>query len=229
MLGSGRVAMLDDLNRTVKPHGLKFAPDISTASRATIGGMIANNSSGARSVVYGKTGDHVLGLRQVVRNPTRPSSRPARSTHPHSRRNVGRTTSKASATGSSAGLPRNMPTRSSGVTRRSSVAWGDYRLDVFGPAPGRVVSASTRNASSGRRGRSALWLRPGSGWSTCPGRQGGPRRAVRRPPRRAGRDPRRPREPPSGRRSGRPLRARQHEAQPRGVPAARLPPGRPGA
>jgi FAD/FMN-containing dehydrogenase/Fe-S oxidoreductase len=58
--------VLDDLNRRASPHGLKFAPDISTASRATIGGMIANNSSGARSVVYGKTGDHVLGLKVVL-------------------------------------------------------------------------------------------------------------------------------------------------------------------
>jgi FAD/FMN-containing dehydrogenase/Fe-S oxidoreductase len=58
--------VLDDLNRALKPHGLKFAPDISTASRATIGGMIANNSSGARSVIYGKTGDHVLGLKVVL-------------------------------------------------------------------------------------------------------------------------------------------------------------------
>src|SRR5277367_5017375 len=39
---------------------MRFAPDISTASRATIGGMIANNSAGARSVLYGKTIDHVL-------------------------------------------------------------------------------------------------------------------------------------------------------------------------
>src|SRR6476661_1308937 len=38
----------------------RFAPDISTASRATVGGMMANNSSGARSVMYGKTIDHVL-------------------------------------------------------------------------------------------------------------------------------------------------------------------------
>ncbi len=41
---------------------MRFAPDISTASRATIGGMISNNSSGARSVLYGKTIDHVLEL-----------------------------------------------------------------------------------------------------------------------------------------------------------------------
>ena len=54
--------VLDELNAWLAPHGLRFAPDISTASRATIGGMISNNSSGARSVVYGKTIDHVLDL-----------------------------------------------------------------------------------------------------------------------------------------------------------------------
>jgi FAD/FMN-containing dehydrogenase/Fe-S oxidoreductase len=52
--------VLDELNATLRPHGLRFAPDVSTASRATLGGMMANNSSGARSVLYGKTIDHVL-------------------------------------------------------------------------------------------------------------------------------------------------------------------------
>src|SRR5882762_3659297 len=52
--------VLDELNAQLRPHGLRFAPDISTASRATVGGMMANNSSGARSVLYGKTIDHVL-------------------------------------------------------------------------------------------------------------------------------------------------------------------------
>src|SRR5258706_1682808 len=52
--------VLDELNAQLAPLGLRFAPDISTASRATIGGMMANNSSGARSVLYGKTIDHVL-------------------------------------------------------------------------------------------------------------------------------------------------------------------------
>ena len=42
--------VLDELNAQLAPHRLRFAPDISTASRATIGGMISNNSSGARSV-----------------------------------------------------------------------------------------------------------------------------------------------------------------------------------
>jgi FAD/FMN-containing dehydrogenase/Fe-S oxidoreductase len=52
--------VLDELNAHLRPHGLRFAPDVSTASRATIGGMMANNSSGARSVLYGKTIDHVI-------------------------------------------------------------------------------------------------------------------------------------------------------------------------
>jgi FAD/FMN-containing dehydrogenase/Fe-S oxidoreductase len=52
--------VLDALNARLRPDGLRFAPDVSTASRATIGGMMANNSSGARSVVYGKTIDHVI-------------------------------------------------------------------------------------------------------------------------------------------------------------------------
>ena len=54
--------VLDELNAQLRPHGLRFAPDISTASRATVGGMIGNNSSGARSVLYGKTIDHILDL-----------------------------------------------------------------------------------------------------------------------------------------------------------------------
>ena len=58
--------VLDELNAQLKIHGLRFAPDISTASRATIGGMIANNSSGARSVLYGKTIDHVLELDVIL-------------------------------------------------------------------------------------------------------------------------------------------------------------------
>src|SRR4029077_19640316 len=47
------------LNAFLKPHGLWLPLDISTSDRATIGGMSANNSSGPRSVVYGKTLDYV--------------------------------------------------------------------------------------------------------------------------------------------------------------------------
>jgi FAD/FMN-containing dehydrogenase/Fe-S oxidoreductase len=62
--------VLDELNAELRPHGLRFAPDVSTASRATIGGMMANNSSGARSVLYGKTIDHVLEQEVVLSNGT---------------------------------------------------------------------------------------------------------------------------------------------------------------
>ena len=52
----------DELNAHVRGRGLQFGPDTSTANRATIGGMIGNNSSGAHSLTYGKTLDHVIEL-----------------------------------------------------------------------------------------------------------------------------------------------------------------------
>src|SRR6478735_2038997 len=58
--------VLDELNATLREHNLRFAPDVSSASRATVGGMMANNSSGARSVMYGKTIDHVRELKVVL-------------------------------------------------------------------------------------------------------------------------------------------------------------------
>jgi len=60
----------DQLNNAVKEHGLHFAPDPATTSRATIGGMIANNSSGTKSIKYGKTIDHVLCLRVLLMDGT---------------------------------------------------------------------------------------------------------------------------------------------------------------
>jgi FAD/FMN-containing dehydrogenase/Fe-S oxidoreductase len=63
-LGAGVV--LDQLNAFLKPHGFCFGPDVATSSRATIGGMIANNSSGARAPFYGTTADHVLATEIVL-------------------------------------------------------------------------------------------------------------------------------------------------------------------
>ena len=69
---AGRVArvqpgvVLDALNSAVEEHDLQFGPDVSTASRANLGGMIGNNSAGARSIVYGKTIDHVRRLGVVL-------------------------------------------------------------------------------------------------------------------------------------------------------------------
>jgi FAD/FMN-containing dehydrogenase/Fe-S oxidoreductase len=58
--------ILDQLNRTLAPHGLQFGPDVATASRANIGGMIGNNSAGSHSIVHGKTIDHVRKLRALL-------------------------------------------------------------------------------------------------------------------------------------------------------------------
>jgi len=66
--GSSRWARLqpgvvqDELNQAAGRHGLRLGPDTATSNRATLGGMMGNNSSGARSIVYGKTSDHVQEL-----------------------------------------------------------------------------------------------------------------------------------------------------------------------
>ena len=56
----------DDLNGAAAPHGLMFGPDTSTSNRATIGGMIGNNSAGSGSLRYGMTIDHVQQLEVVL-------------------------------------------------------------------------------------------------------------------------------------------------------------------
>ena len=60
--------VLDELNRRLRPHGLWFPVDISTSSRATIGGMVANNSCGARSLRYGNTRENVHAIDAVLAN-----------------------------------------------------------------------------------------------------------------------------------------------------------------
>jgi FAD/FMN-containing dehydrogenase/Fe-S oxidoreductase len=62
--------VLDELNRRLKPHGLWFPVDISTASRATIGGMVGNNACGARSLRYGNTRENVLSIDAVLADGT---------------------------------------------------------------------------------------------------------------------------------------------------------------
>jgi len=56
----------DQLNAALKPHGLFFAPELSTSNRATLGGMINTDASGQGSCTYGKTRDHVLELKTVL-------------------------------------------------------------------------------------------------------------------------------------------------------------------
>ncbi len=56
----------DDLNAHLRPYGLMFGPETSTASRAMIGGMIGNNSSGLHSIVWGDTRSHLLSARVLL-------------------------------------------------------------------------------------------------------------------------------------------------------------------
>ncbi|NML43279.1 FAD-binding oxidoreductase [Ramlibacter sp. G-1-2-2] len=56
----------DQLNAALKPHGLFFAPELSTSNRATLGGMVSTDASGQGSCTYGKTRDHVLALDYVL-------------------------------------------------------------------------------------------------------------------------------------------------------------------
>src|SRR5699024_10087860 len=56
----------DELNLYLQPFGYFFAPETSTSNRATLGGMVGNNSCGANSLRYGSTREHVLALKVVV-------------------------------------------------------------------------------------------------------------------------------------------------------------------
>jgi len=56
----------DELNMFLKPHGLFFGPETSTANRAMIGGMVGNNSCGSNSVVYRSTREHLLEVKTIL-------------------------------------------------------------------------------------------------------------------------------------------------------------------
>lgn len=58
----------DELNLFLKPHGLFFGPETSTANRAMIGGMVGNNSCGSNSIVYKSTREHTLELKVLLSN-----------------------------------------------------------------------------------------------------------------------------------------------------------------
>jgi FAD/FMN-containing dehydrogenase len=66
----------DDLNRAAAPFGLMFGPDTSTSNRATIGGMVGNNSAGSGSLRFGMTIDHVRSLDVVLSDGSRASFAP---------------------------------------------------------------------------------------------------------------------------------------------------------
>src|SRR5678815_6146301 len=61
----------DELNHHVRPMGLLFGPDTSTSNRATLGGMIGNNSGGSHSIAYGLTVEHVIELHTILADGSR--------------------------------------------------------------------------------------------------------------------------------------------------------------
>ena len=126
--------VLDELNTALRPHGLRFAPDMSTASRATIGGMMANNSSGARSVLYGKTIDHVLAQELVLADGSVVHARAM--PWDEARRLAPRPRTKARATAP-------CPIWRSGIATRSGAA---FRKCCAASAATTSTSSSTRRA-----------------------------------------------------------------------------------
>jgi FAD/FMN-containing dehydrogenase/Fe-S oxidoreductase len=63
--------VLDELNLYLKPMGLKFGPDPASSERAAMGGVVANNSTGAHSILYGMTADHVLETNVILSDGSR--------------------------------------------------------------------------------------------------------------------------------------------------------------
>jgi FAD/FMN-containing dehydrogenase len=155
--------VLDDLNRAVRPHNLQFAPDISTSSRATIGGMVANNSSGTRSVYYGKTIDHVAELKVVLADGTSARLGPQSALElearcrQQDREGAGYRITRQLATEHAAEIARRFPR----ILRRV----GGYNLDAF--VPGRPAIAGDDRFNLAH-----------------PPRQGLARRRIRQPARR---------------------------------------------
>ncbi|MDQ4140748.1 MAG: FAD-binding oxidoreductase, partial [Bacteroidota bacterium] len=60
----------DELNLFLKPYGLYFGPETSTANRAMIGGMVGNNSCGSNSVIYRSTREHLLSVKAILSDGT---------------------------------------------------------------------------------------------------------------------------------------------------------------
>ncbi len=152
--------VLDELNAQLAPLNLRFAPDISTASRATIGGMMANNSAGARSVLYGKTIDHVLEQTVALSDGSVVHFRDLpRAEVPQGdtlEAKLYQTTLRLSSE-----LAQEIDRRYPKVVRRV----GGYNLDEFTDAAKPVNLAKLMVGSEGTCW--ALFLRPSCGWCRC--------------------------------------------------------------
>ena len=120
--------VLDRLNARLRPEGLQFAVDISTGSRATLGGMAGNNSCGARSIRYGKMVDNVRAISAVLSDGTRHDFGPLPRTPPAD-------PLAARARGIAEGVAAEMEARFPRLQRRV----GGYNLDRLLEGPGNMA------------------------------------------------------------------------------------------
>jgi FAD/FMN-containing dehydrogenase/Fe-S oxidoreductase len=117
----------EDLNRAAHRHGLGFGPDTSTSNRATIGGMIGNNSSGSHSIVHGTTIDHVHELEVVLSDGSRATFGPVDQAEWDRRARAGTLEGAIHA-----GLPRILRDHADAIATGYPKHWrqsGGYRLD----------------------------------------------------------------------------------------------------
>ena len=203
--------VLDELNAALRPHGLRFAPDISTASRATIGGMMANNSSGARSVLYGKTIDHVLEQHVVLSDGS--------VAHFAAARRRASSTRRARGDSLEAACYREVRRLARALRRRNRAALSEGPAARRRLQPRRVRrrrrSRSTwRKLMVGSEGTLGVVARGEDQPGAAAEGQGGAGDPVRRPARGARGDAGDPRARPVGGRGDGPLHPRPHQAEP---------------
>jgi FAD/FMN-containing dehydrogenase len=148
--------VLDELNALLTPHDLKFAPDVSPGNRATIGGMIGNNSSGMYSLVYGKTIDHVLELKVMLADGSVTTLGPLDADGLRAKLMLDSLEGRAFRTVRRLGreLADEIEARYPKILRRV----GGYNLDAF--VPGEWEDKETRRQGDKETGSSALPFSP---------------------------------------------------------------------
>ena len=131
--------VLDQLNAFLQPHGLMFPVDVSTSSRATLGGMAGNNSCGARSLAYGTMRDNVRAIDALLADGTQ------------MRQRCRGVRSRASSAAARARAPRRKPPRSARPGNRCRARRRGLPRPPAGRA-GRPLRRSDRQKGSSRSG-----------------------------------------------------------------------------
>ena len=111
----------DELNHHVRPLGLLFGPDTSTSNRATVGGMLGNNSGGSHSIAWGLTVDHVIEMTVLLSDGSKVTF--GEISQPPLRRSAGCRPSKARSIARSRECARPTRTRSARAIPPSGGGW----------------------------------------------------------------------------------------------------------